>query len=194
MSAKMTNQSHATDICRTVDEGAIYELSFIFRWHKPAEAYRLTKGMAEVVDYTDGTFHKVMVRETGEILLTREFKRTYKEKYAKPTYKGNRNVGAVRYSQYVGLINEVHVHHNYKFCWYLTQQQDNKIKVTATLRTDKELSIVLDLTLDYSEYNYYTLLTFLRWVTDQEITYVIDKRYYNDNYKFKPAVLKFFNS
>ena len=151
----------------------IYELSFVFGWHKPAEAYRLTKGMASVADYTDGTFHKVMVRETGEILLTREFKRTYKEKYAKPTYKGNRNVGAVRYSQYMGLINEVQVHHNYKFCWYLTQQQDNKIKVTATLRTDKELSIVLDLTLDYSEYNYYTLLTFLRWVTDQEITYVI---------------------
>lgn len=187
----MTNQ-RASAI--GVDMGAIYELHFTNRWNKPAEAYKLTPAMVEVADYADRTFHFVRIRETGEKIATREFKRTFKEKYGKSRFKGNRTAGSVRYSEYVGEVNGNHVHNYYKFNWYLTQHANNKLQLTAVFYNKEESVVVLDLNMEYSEIKFNLIAMMMRWITDQNISVMLNPRCYNDNYKFKPAVLKFFNT
>ena len=161
MSAKMTSQSHATDICRTVDEGAIFELSFIFRWHKPAAAYALTPKMAEVADYTDGTFHKVIIRETGEILSTREFKRNFK--VTRKPYLGKRTSGKHCYHKSTGsTYSNNYKITNYIFTYYMKYNVDtNKIYLVAYLNNSDEQFQIVDTYLDYTETNWNVLVGLL---------------------------------
>ena len=163
MSAKMTNQSYATDICRTVDEGAIYELSFIYRWHKPAAAYALTPKMAEVADYTDGTFHKVLIRETGEILSTREFKRNFK--VSRKPYLGKRTSGKHEYNKSIGShSNNTYQNTEYTFKYYMHYNVDNNmIYLTAYLNNGKEQVQIVNTYLEYTENNWNVMLNVLEF-------------------------------
>ncbi len=177
-----------------VDLGAIYELHFTNRWNSPSAAYKLTPAMVKVADYADRSFHHVIIRDTGEKVATREFKRTFKQKYGKTPFKGNRTVGAVRYSRYEGIVEGKHIHRDYQFRWYLTQQINNNMKLIGVFYTKEESVVVIDLSMEYSETKFKLIQSMMRWVTDQNVSVMLNPRAYNDNYKFKPAVLKFFNS
>ena len=163
MSAKMTNQSHYTDIARTVDEGAIFELSFIYRWHKPAAAYALTPKMAEVADYTDGTFHKVLIRETGEILSTREFKRNFK--VTRKPYLGKRTSGKHEYNKSTGSYsNNTYQNTEYTFKYYMHYNVDtNMIYLVAYLSNGKEQVQIVNTYLEYTEDNWNVLVCLLEF-------------------------------
>lgn len=164
MSAKMTSQSHATDICRTVDEGAIFELSFIFRWHKPATAYALTPKMAEVADYTDGTFHKVIIRETGEILLTREFKRTFRDKYPRRKNILKKTGGVHKYDYSTGS-STLGTYKNEYFAikYYMYQMTSGNIKLVMHLLNDNSSEVIFNCEMLYSADSWDQIESMLVW-------------------------------
>ena len=187
--SKMTSQNRATDICRTVDQGAIFELSFIYGWHKPAAAYALTPKMVEVADYTDGTFHKVIIRETGEILSTREFKRNFK--LNKKPREGKLTWGKHKYSQTTGSNST----NNYKltyytFTYYISHNSNtNDITLTAYLNDGKEQVQVVGVTLNYTVDNWNLLVLIGNWFKTLTLTY-------NNplSYNYKSKIIDFFNS
>lgn len=157
--SKMTNQNRATDICRTVDMGAIYELSFVYGWNKPAAAYRLTKAQAAVVDYKDRTFARVIVRETGKVIETRKFKREWKPvKSAQP--RGAVTWGKHDYRHSTGsLSNDTFNTEYYKFVYHMSHNlNNNQIKITAMLNDGKTQEQVLNCYISYTESNWNILM------------------------------------
>lgn len=157
--SKMTSQNKATDICRTVDMGAIYELSFVFGWHKPAEAYRLTKAQAQVADYKDGTFTQVIMRETGEVVATRKFKREWKPvKSVQP--RGAVTWGKHEYRHSTGSsLNDTFKTEYFSLVYHLSHSlNNNNIKITAMLNNGKKQEQVLNCYISYTETNWNILV------------------------------------
>lgn len=179
----MTNQKAKV---LTVDEGAIYELSFTYGWNKPAEAYRLTKGMSQVADYACKTFHKVVIRETGEILSTREFKRTF-NKYRKAQFKGVRTNSSVTYKVTVNNNFEY-----YKMSYYITQVSEDKMRITVTVKDNEKIETIVSGVMDYSEDNYTFINNILKWMIGKNVGNIVN---YNSisHHNYKWAVINFFN-
>jgi hypothetical protein len=136
----------------TVDIGAIYELAFTNRWNKPAEAYKMTPAMAEVADYKDRTFHTIVIRETGEILSTREFKRTFRDKYPRKKNICKRTGGVHKYEKSTGsIMNNTYKNEYFTVKYYMYQMVSGNIKLIMHLFEGKASEVILNTEMPYSE-------------------------------------------
>jgi hypothetical protein len=150
----------------TVDLGAIYELAFTNRWNKPAAVYKLTPAMAEVADYKDRTFHAVVIRETGEILSTREFKRTFRDKFPKKKNILLKTGGVHKYTMSSGSVtNGTYKNQYFAIKYYMYQLVTGNIKLVMHLITDKESEVILNTEMGYTAETWTLLESHLAWFT-----------------------------
>lgn len=148
----------------TVDLGAIYELAFTNRWNKPAAVYKLTPAMAEVADYKDRTFHAVVIRETGEILSTREFKRTFRDKFPKKKNILKRTGGVHKYEYSTGS-STLGTYKNEYFAikYYMYQMTSGNIKLVMHLLNDNSSEVIFNCEMSYNTDSWDQIESLLVW-------------------------------
>ena len=179
---KMTSQLAQQGI----NMGAIYELAFINRWNKPAQAYVLTKAMAEVADYKDRTFHSVVIRETSEVVPTRQFKADWKEKYMPKKEKVYRQRTNGKYEYTSWRRGEPRKY--YTITYHLTHTSQDNLRLIVRLITDKDSEVIMNLEGTYSVGNWNMLLIIIEWFKTVRLDFL-----YMDSVKYKYAVKRYFN-